>query len=115
MCNKTVNTSPSPIQFVTECYKNQEMCVKAVDSVLDQYNAQAMSDKAVCYVLFILKYWLDGYKIQKACDKAVDGFLSALKFFLDWFVKIKIIKKIPDALFVNDNIIFPLINAPGPY
>ena len=32
MCNKAVNTYPSPIQFVSECYKNQEMCVKAVDT-----------------------------------------------------------------------------------
>ena len=32
MCNKAVGTYPSPIQFVSECYKTQEMCDTAVDT-----------------------------------------------------------------------------------
>ena len=32
MCNKAVNTFPSAIHFVPECYKTQAMCVKAVDT-----------------------------------------------------------------------------------
>ena len=32
MCNKAVGTYPSAAQFVSECYKSQEMCDKAVDS-----------------------------------------------------------------------------------
>ena len=32
MCNKTVNTYPSAIQFVPDQYKTQEICVKAVDT-----------------------------------------------------------------------------------
>ena len=31
MCDKTVNTHPSAIQFVAQCYKTQEMCDKAVN------------------------------------------------------------------------------------
>ena len=30
MCDKAVDTYPSTIQFVPECYKTQEMCYKAV-------------------------------------------------------------------------------------
>ena len=32
MCDKAVNTHPSTIQFVPECYKTQEMFDKAVNS-----------------------------------------------------------------------------------
>ena len=32
MCNRAVNTSPSAIQFVPQCYKTQEMCDKVVDT-----------------------------------------------------------------------------------
>ena len=32
MCNKAVNTYPSAIQFVPECYKTQEICDKAVNT-----------------------------------------------------------------------------------
>ena len=34
MCNEAVNTSLSAIQLVSECYKTQEMCDKAVDEIL---------------------------------------------------------------------------------
>ena len=29
MCDKVVNTHPSTIQFVTDCYKTQEICDEA--------------------------------------------------------------------------------------
>ena len=32
MCKKTVNASFSAKQFVPECYKTHEICVKAVES-----------------------------------------------------------------------------------
>ena len=32
MCNEAVDTYPSAIQFVPECYKTHEMCDKAVDT-----------------------------------------------------------------------------------
>ena len=40
------------------------------------------------------------------CDKAVDDFLPALKFVPDWFVSSKMIKKLHDALFADNDILF---------
>ena len=47
MCHEAVDTHPSTIQFVPECYKTQEMCDKAVnrcflvfDSIPGQYKTQ---------------------------------------------------------------------------
>ena len=65
-----------------------------------------MCDKAVSNELFLLKYYLDRYKIQGVCDEVVHGCLLALKFVTDWLVTSKIIKKLDDALFVDDDIIF---------
>ena len=31
MCDKAVNTYPSPIEFVPECFMTQKMCEKAVN------------------------------------------------------------------------------------
>ena len=31
MCDKAVNTNPSRIQLVPECYKTQEMCYKVIN------------------------------------------------------------------------------------
>ena len=31
MCDKAVNTHPSTIKFVSECYRTQEMCEKTVN------------------------------------------------------------------------------------
>ena len=54
----------------------------------------------------MLKYCFDRYKNQQICDKAVNGFLPTLKFVPDWFVTSNMIKKLDDALFANDGIIF---------
>ena len=63
---EAVDSYPSAIQFVPECYKTQEMCIKTVDtclfkfdSVPDQYKTQEMRDKAVSENSFMLKYCLD--------------------------------------------------------
>ena len=40
------------------------------------------------------------------CDKAVDSFPPTLKFVPDWFVTSKMIKKLDDAVFSNDDIVF---------
>ena len=32
MCNKTINTDPSTIKFVYECYNTPEICDEAVDT-----------------------------------------------------------------------------------
>ena len=76
------------------------------DSVPVPYKTQYMCDKAVSNDPFMLKYCPDRYKIQEMCDKAVEDLLSALKFVPDWFVTSKIIKKLDNTLFANDDIIF---------
>ena len=40
------------------------------------------------------------------CDKDISAFLPALKFVLYWFVTNKIIQKLYNTLFENDNILF---------
>ena len=40
------------------------------------------------------------------CDKPVDAFLSTLKFVSDWFVTNKMLQKLDDGLFSNDDIVF---------
>ena len=39
------------------------------------------------------------------CDKTVDAFMSALKFVPDWFVTNKVIEKLDNAVFSNDDIV----------
>ena len=47
MCDKSINSYHSIMQFVCDCYKTQEMCDKAVNKcfhafiyILDQYKSQ---------------------------------------------------------------------------
>ena len=65
-----------------------------------------MYDKTVSSDAFMLKYCLNRCKTQKMCDKAVDDFLPALKFVPDWFVTSKLIKKLHNAPFADDYILF---------
>ena len=94
-------------------YKTQEICIKSVDispfvfnSVPDRYNAQEMCDKAVSKNTFLLKYCLDRYKSQETFDKAIDDFTTALKFAPHWSVASKMIKKLHNAFFTDDDILF---------
>ena len=67
-----------------------------------------MCGKAVSNDPFMLKYYLDRCKTQEKSHNVVDHFLPALKFVPDWFVTSKMIEKLDDALFANDDVI--LIN-----
>ena len=103
----------TPLQFVAECYKTQEICVKAVDtcsfvfnSVRDRYKTQEMSDKVFSKEPFTLKYCLHRCKTQDMCDKVVDLYLLILKFIPDWFIMCRMIEKHDNALFSNDDIVF---------
>ena len=53
----------------------------------------------------MLKYCLDRYKTQEMCNKAV-VYLPVLKFVPDWVVTNKMIEKLDDVLFSNDDIVF---------
>ena len=65
-----------------------------------------MCDKAFFEDPFMLKYCLDRYKTQEMCGKAVDDFLPTLKFVPDWLVTSKMIKKLYDTVFADDDILF---------
>ena len=65
-----------------------------------------MCDKVVSEDPFMLKYCLDRYNTQKMCDKAVDAFQPALKFVPGWLVTSKLIKKLDDTVFANDDKVF---------
>ena len=84
MFDKAVNTNPSTIEFVLECYKTQEMCYKAVhrcylvfDSIPDQYNTQETCDTVASLYNLLIVYCFDKYKTQKIRGEAVDDCLSA--------------------------------------
>ena len=74
--------------------------------VQDQYKTQEIGEKVVSNDSFMLKHSPDRFKTQETCDKAAYDFLPTLKFVPDWFVTSITIKKLDDALFANDNIIF---------
>ena len=54
----------------------------------------------------MVRYCLDRWKTQKMCDEAFDDSLSALNFVPDWFITNKMIRKLHEALFANDDILF---------
>ena len=54
----------------------------------------------------MLKYCIDRHKTQSMCDKAVDALLPALKFNSDYFVAKKMLEKLDNVVFSNDDIFF---------
>ena len=82
MCNKPVSSYPSPIQFVPDQSKTQEMCDKAVDtypfvfnSVPDQNITQELCNKIVSEDHFMLKYCHDKYDLKNKNQKVLLGYL----------------------------------------
>ena len=67
-----------------------------------------MCGKAVSNDPFMLNNYLNRCKTQEISHNVVDDFLPALKFVPDWCVTSKMIEKLDDALFANDDVI--LIN-----
>ena len=65
-----------------------------------------MCVKAVSEDLCIIKHCLDRYKTREMCDKAADDFLPTLKFVPDCFATSWMIKKLHNALFTDDDILF---------
>ena len=60
ICNKAVYNCPHALEFVPECYKPQKMCDKAVDTHPST-----------------IKYVSECYKTQEMCDKAVHTWFFA--------------------------------------
>ena len=90
MCDKAILENEVTFMFVSECYKNQKMCNKAVDNyalefISEWYKSNKISaikkcDKAVGIYPSEMQFGPECYKIQERRDKAVDHFLPALKF-----------------------------------
>ena len=55
---------------------------------------------------FFIVYCPDKYKTQRMCDETVDDSLAALKLIPDWFVTSKMIKKLFNVLYANENILY---------
>ena len=112
MCDKSINTHLS-IQFVSECYKTQEMCDKAVSRcffvfiyILDWYKTQEMCDRVISKDPFMIVYCSDRCKTQGMCDESVDVCLAASKFIPDCYVISRMLEKFHNALLANDDILF---------
>ena len=91
------------------CYKNQDMCDKAVhlfDSIPNQHKTQEICDLVVSLYPFLVILWPDKYIIQEMYDEAIADSLASLKLVTDWFVTSKMIKKLYTALHAVDNIIY---------
>ena len=60
---------------------------------------------------FMLKYYPDKYKTQELYDKAVDFYLITLKLVRDCFVTYKMLEKLDNSIFSNDDIFFHDVNS----
>ena len=77
MCDKAVNTYPSTIGFVLECYKTQCVIKQLINAFFvfvfpDQCKTQEMCDTVVFNFSPLLVYCPDKYIAQKMCNEAVD-------------------------------------------
>ena len=96
MCKHAVKKLPFlTLKSVLDCYKNQELCKKAVDIyphalelVTECYKTQKICDKAVDTHLSTIKYISECYKSQEICNKAVHrNFLYLILFLIN--IKLK--------------------------
>ena len=63
-----------------------------------------MYEKGVSKEPFMLKYCPDRYNTKEMYDKAVDAFLPTLKFVPLSFITNKMLEKLDNVAFSNDNI-----------
>ena len=67
MCNQAVDNYAQALEFVSDCYKAQEMCDKAIDTYP-----------------FTIQFVPEFYKTQEMCDKAVNTCFIVFYSVLDW-------------------------------
>ena len=135
MCKHVVKNIPAVKRHVSDQYKIQQMCDKAIlenSGILglflinkafrkcvikllilffvfhsERYKAKQMFDRVVSKNPFMLVYCHS--KTQKICNEAVDGCAKALKFIPDWFVTMKMLEMFHEMLEIfhhtNDEII----------
>ena len=65
-----------------------------------------MCDKVISKEPFVLNIALIDKKKPKTCEKAIYSYLLALIFVPGWFVTSKLIEKLGNAVFSNDEIVF---------
>ena len=70
-----------------------------------------MCDKVVSKERFMLKYFHDRCNTQEMCDKAADAYLPSLKLVLDQFFTNKMLEKLNEAVFCNNDIVFADIDS----
>ena len=88
---KTILKNAGTLKSVSDCYKNQEMCNKAVGNyphaveyVPECFMTQKTCDKVVNTYSFTIQFVPECYKTQKICDKAFSkSFLAFYVFFID--------------------------------
>ena len=78
MCDKTILENCTTLKSAPDCYKNQELCNRAIDNyhhaldfVPDCYMTQEMCDKVV---------YTHSSKTGKMCDKAFDKWFLVFSF-----------------------------------
>ena len=76
------------------------------DAVPDQYKTQEICDIVVSLYPFLIVKCPDKYKTQKMCDEDVDDCLAELKFILDCFATSKMLKKLDNIFYTNDDMLF---------
>ena len=94
MCDKAVNTHPSTIKFVSECFMTRGMCDKAINVFFvfdstDRYKTQVMCDRVVSRDSFLIVYCSGKYKTKRMCEIAA--------------VTSKMIKKLSTVLYADEN------------
>ena len=91
MCNKAIDNYPHTWEFVTECYKIQEICDKAVNThssaifFSECYKTQEMCDKAFDKSFLAFIYILDWYRAQEMCSSTISENPFAIRYFPDIF------------------------------
>ena len=94
MCDKAVNTHPSTIKFVSECFMTRGMCNKAINVFFvfdstDRYKTQEMCDRVVSRDSFLIVYCSGKYKTKTTALYADENTWVSKWVFL--YIKILII------------------------
>ena len=82
-----------------KCNKAVDRCFIVFDFIPNRYKTNEMCDRVVSKNSFKLMYC-----VNRFCNEAVS--LPALNFILDWVFTSKYIKKLPSALYVDDEILY---------
>ena len=86
MCDEATLKKIRTLKSVSDCYQNQEMCTKVIDSYphalefVPKYPmAQEMCDKAVNRCFLVFNSIPDWYKTQEMCDRVIaEGLFSII-------------------------------------